>query len=75
MKESREKALEKAKKHTHREGKDGKCSICGKDLENVENEKGKAEEKEENKPKFKLDEKGRKPKKEFGAKNNDSQED
>jgi transcription initiation factor IIE alpha subunit len=72
---SHEKALEKAKKHKHREGEDGKCSICGKDLENVESDKGKAEEKEENKPKFALDEKGKRPKPEFGAKNNDSEED
>lgn len=58
-----EKALEKAKKHSHKKGKDHKCSICGKVM-NMEDEEGKE-----------LDEKGRYPKKEFGAKNNDSEED
>lgn len=56
---SKEKALEKAKKHKHKKDKDGKCDVC-----NIVMETG-----------GKLDEKGRKPKKEFGAKNNDSQED
>lgn len=61
---SKEKALEKMKKHTHKKGKDGKCSTCDKKMENEVDETG-----------GDLDEKGRKPKKEFGAKNNDSQED
>lgn len=53
------KALEKKGKHSHKKGKDGKCEVC-----NMVMETG-----------GKLDEKGRKPKKEFGAKNNDSEED
>lgn len=56
---SHEKALEKAKKHAHKKDKDGKCEVC-----NMVMEKG-----------GDLDEKGKKPKKEVGAKNNDSQED
>ncbi len=70
-----EKALEKAKKHSHKKGKEGKCLICGKKLQNVENDKGKDEDEEEEEEGKELDEKGRRPKKEFGAKNNDSQED
>jgi hypothetical protein len=54
-----EKALKSASKHSHKKGKDGKCEIC-----NMVMTEGKE-----------LDEKGRRPKKEFGAKNNDSQED
>lgn len=61
MKESHEKALHKAGKHKHME-KEGKCKICGKVM-NMENEEGKEE-----------DDKGKYPKKEFGAKNNDSEE-
>ena len=53
------KALEKAKKHSHKKDKDGKCEIC-----NMVMETG-----------GKLDEKGKKPRPEFGAKNNDSEED
>lgn len=56
---SHEKALEKKKKHVHKKDKDGKCEVC-----NMVMEEGNE-----------LDEKGKKPKKEFGAKNNDSQED
>lgn len=56
---SHSKALEKKKKHTHKRDKDGKCEIC-----NEVKETG-----------GKLDEKGKRPKPEFGAKNNDSQED
>ena len=55
---SHEKALEKKEKHSHKEGEDGKCKVC-----NMVMTEGKE-----------LDEKGRRPKKEFGAKNNDSQE-
>lgn len=50
---------DKALKHKHKKGKNGKCEIC-----NMVMEEGKD-----------LDEKGKKPKKEFGAKNNDSEED
>lgn len=60
---SHEKALGKAKKHTHKKGKDGKCMVCSK----VMNESKEGSED--------LDEKGKMPKREFGAKNNDSQED
>lgn len=56
---SHSKALEKARKHTHKKGKEGKCEIC-----NMVMETG-----------GKLDEKGKVPHKEFGAKNNDSEED
>lgn len=56
---SHEKVLEKAKKHSHKKNKEGKCEIC-----NMVMTEGKE-----------LDEKGKKPKKEFGAKNNDSEED
>lgn len=54
-----DKALEKAKKHTHKKGSDGKCTICNM----VMTKDGEA------------DEKGMRPRKEFGAKNNDSEED
>ncbi len=54
-----EKAIEKAKKHSHKKGKDGKCEICNLVMEEGDD----------------LDEKGKKPHKEFGAKNNDSEED
>lgn len=60
--ESKEKALKKMEKHKHMKGKDGKCH-CGKVMD-MENDEGKE-----------LDEKGKRPKKEFGAKNNDSEED
>lgn len=53
------KALEKAKKHSHKKDKDGKCEIC-----NMVMETG-----------GKLDEKGKHPRPEFGAKNNDSEKD
>lgn len=56
---SHEKALEKAKKHSHKKGKDGKCEVC-----NMVMTEGKE-----------LNEKGKKPKREVGAKNNDSEED
>jgi len=56
---SHEKALEKAKKHSHKKGKDGKCEVCNMAM----GDEGK------------VDDKGKNPKKEFGAKNNDSQED
>lgn len=56
---SHEKALEKKKKHAHKKNKDGKCEICNM----VMTKDGEA------------DEKGKMPKREFGAKNNDSQED
>jgi len=57
--ESKEKALKNAAKHKHKKDKDGKCEVC-----NMVMTEGKE-----------LEEKGRKPKKEFGAKNNDSEED
>lgn len=57
--ESKEKALEKAKKHKHMKDKDGKCKVC----DMVMGDEGK------------VDDKGKRPVKEFGAKNNDSQED
>ena len=72
---SHEKALEKKAKHKHKEGKNGKCEMCGKVIEDVENNKGKNEDKELDSHDGSLEEKGRKPKKEFGAKNNDSEED
>lgn len=56
---SHEKALEKAKKHSHKKGKDGKCEVCNM----VMVKDGEA------------DEKGKMLKKEFGAKNNDSEQD
>lgn len=56
---SHDKALDKAKKHTHKKGSDGKCTICNM----VMGSEGK------------VDEKGKRPTKEFGAKNNDSEED
>jgi hypothetical protein len=56
---SHAKALDKAKKHTHKKGEDGKCTICDLVIGNE----------------GKVDDKGKKPGKEFGAKNNDSQED
>jgi hypothetical protein len=56
---SHEKALERKEKHKCREGEDGKCKICNMIMSHD----------------GKLNEKGRKPKKEFGAKNNDSEED
>lgn len=56
---SRERALEKAKKHSHKKGSDGKCEVCNMVMKAAED----------------LDEKGKKPKPEFGAKNNDSEED
>ena len=56
---SKQKALEKMKKHKHSKGKDGKCEICN----------------EVTKTGGKLNEKGRKPRPEFGAKNNDSEQD
>lgn len=54
-----DKALEKGKKHSHKRGTDGKCEVC-----NIVMETG-----------GKLDEKGKRPRSEFGAKNNDSEED
>ncbi len=57
MSSAKDKALEKAKKHSHKKGEDGKCEVCNLVM---------VHEKEE---------KGRKPKKEFGAKNNDSEQD
>ena len=60
---SHSKALDKEAKHKHKKGKDGKCEICDKVLN---------ESKEEGEE---LDEKGKLPRREFGAKNNDSQED
>lgn len=56
---SHDKALDKAKKHAHKKGEDGKCTVC-----NMVMETG-----------GKLDEKGKRPSPEFGAKNNDSEED
>ena len=56
---SHDKALEAKKKHTHKRGSDGKCSICNVSMKGSEG----------------LDEKGKKPHKEFGAKNTDSEED
>lgn len=51
------KALDKAKKHSHKKDKDGKCEVCNIVM-----------------TKFK-DENGETPRKEWGAKNNDSQQD
>ena len=56
---SHEKALEKKKKHSHKKGKDGKCEVCNMSMEGSKD----------------LAEKGKKPKREVGAKNNDSEED
>lgn len=56
---SHAKALDKAKKHSHKKGKGGKCEVCNMDMETG----------------GKLDESGKKPRPEFGAKNNDSEED
>lgn len=56
---SHSKALDKAKKHTHKKGADGKCTVCNMTM----GDEGK------------VDDKGMMPKKEFGAKNNDSEED
>jgi hypothetical protein len=56
---SHEKALEKKEKHKHKKGKEGKCEVCNM----VMGDEGK------------VDEKGKRPMKEFGAKNNDSEED
>lgn len=56
---SHSKALEKAKKHSHKKGKDGKCEVCNMVMGNE----------------GKVDDKGKRPVKEFGAKNNDSQKD
>jgi len=67
MRQARERALEEAQKHAHLKGEKGKCKICGKEMEKIDNE-----EDEEGKE---LNDKGHYPKKEFGAKNNDSQED
>lgn len=53
------KALEKKGKHAHKKAKDGKCEVCNMVMEHGEG----------------LNEKGKMPKKEFGAKNNDSEED
>lgn len=47
------------KKHKHHMGKDGKCTVCNL----VMGDEGK------------VDDKGKRPTKEFGAKNNDSEED
>lgn len=47
------------KKHSHKKGEDGKCTVCNMTMEGSDD----------------LDEKGKRPKKEFGAKNNDSEED
>lgn len=56
---SHDKALDKAKKHSHKKSADGKCTVC--DL--VMGNEGK------------VNEKGKRPVSEFGAKNNDSEED
>lgn len=56
---SHSKALEKAKKHTHKKDEDGKCEVCNMDMETG----------------GKLEEKGKKPQREVGAKNNDSEQD
>lgn len=56
---SHAKALDKKGKHAHKKGEDNKCTVC--DL--VMGNEGK------------VDDKGKKPTKEFGAKNNDSEED
>lgn len=56
---SHDKALDKAKKHSHKKGNDGKCEVCNMIMDTG----------------GRLDEKGKRPSKEFGAKNNDSVED
>lgn len=56
---SHDKALKTAGKHEHKKGTDDKCTVCNM----VMGDDGD------------VDEKGKKPKKEFGAKNNDSEED
>lgn len=56
---SHDKALDKAKKHTHKKGSDDKCTVCNMVMGNE----------------GKVDDKGKRPTKEFGAKNNDSEED
>lgn len=56
---SHSKALEKKGKHTHVKGSDGRCKVCNIVMGNEGN----------------VDDKGKMPKKEFGAKNNDSEED
>lgn len=56
---SKEKALEKKSKHSHKKGSDGKCTVCNMVMKDSEE----------------LGEKGKVPKKEFGAKNNDSEQD
>jgi hypothetical protein len=60
---SHSKALDKKEKHKHKKGADEKCIHCGKVMDMVDGNEGK------------VDDKGKKPKKEFGAKNNDSEED
>lgn len=60
---SYDKAMEKSKKHVHMKGKDEKCKTCGKVM-NESTEEGRD-----------LDEKGKRPKPKFGAKNNDSEQD
>lgn len=56
---SHSKAMEKVTKHKHKSGKDGKCEVCNIVMGNE----------------GKVDDKGKVPHKEFGAKNNDSVED
>lgn len=56
---SHDKALDKAKKHTHKKNSEGKCEVCNLVMKGSDD----------------LDEKGKKPRPEFGAKNNDSEED
>lgn len=78
---SHEKALKKAEKHHHKKGKDSKCAYCGKEMGNIENSKGHNEDKEQEETEGGLDEKNRKPSKEYGfqkirgAKNNDTEND
>lgn len=62
---SHDKALDKAKKHVHKRGSDGKCEVCNMVM----------------KTEGALDEKGKSPREEYsfqknhGAKNNDSEND
>lgn len=56
---SHDKALSKKSKHKHKASKDGRCEVCNISMKDA-NE---------------LNEKGKRPRKEFGAKNNDSEED
>lgn len=56
---SHAKALEKKEKHSHKKGDDGKCTVCDLVMGNEGN----------------VADKGKKPVREFGAKNNDSEED